>query len=142
METENKYGRCNVCDITGETTFNQNIINKRINRQVRVPSSLFSMNLAALTYKKKAETDYDKTTENRTASNIYLGAARRFRGRTREIASPGNAKHGSYDRYLMKKKKGYFVLDSNGNNSGIVTIPSTTTVCNNGYCSRVDKQTK
>lgn len=140
METENKYGRCNVCDVPGETTFDQNIINKRINNQVRVASSLFTMNLAALTYKKKTSNDYLPTTTNRTASNIYLGASRHLRSRTREIASPGNSKHGSYDRYLMKKKKGYFVLDANGNNNAIVTIPSGSTACNNTYCNRVDRK--
>ena len=144
METENKYGRCNACSTTNETIqFNSSSVmpevQKRINNQVRVASSLFTMNLAALTYKKKTSNDYLATTTNRTASNIYLGASRHLRSKTREIASPGNSKHGSYDRYLMKKKKGYFVLDANGNNNAIVTIPSGSTVCNNTYCNRVDR---
>ena len=144
METENKYGRCNACSSTNETIqFNSSNVmpevQKRINNQVRVASSLFTMNLAALTYKKKSSDDYLPTTTNRTASNIYSGTSRRLRSRTREIASPGNSKYGSYDRYLLKKKKGYFVLDDNGNNNGIVTIPSTSTECNKTYCNRVDR---
>lgn len=139
METQSKYGRCNICDVTGEQTFNQTIIEKRIKNQVRVPAGLFTMNLAALTYKKKSSNDYLPTTQNRTASNIYLGASRHLRSKTREIASPGNSKHGSYDRYLLKKKKGYFTLDANGNNNAIVTIPSGSTECNNTYCNRVDR---
>ena len=144
METENKYGRCNICNTTNETQQfdSSNVmpeVQKRINNQVRVASSLFTMNLAALTYKKKTSNDYLPTTTNRTASNIYLGASRHLRGKTREIASPGNSKYGSYDRYLMKKKKGYFVLDANGNNNAIVTIPNGSTACNNTYCNRVDR---
>ena len=37
----------------------------------------------------------------------------------------------------MKKKKGYFVLDSNSNNNGIVN-----TICTNTYCAEKDYKNK
>ena len=144
MGTESKYGRCVICTSTNETKDNQDvdIINKRINDRVRVASGLFTMNLAALTYSKKSASDYDTSYINRTNKNSYVGVRSSLRAKTREVASPGNAKHGSYNRYLLKKKKENFVLDANDKNNGIITIPTGTTKCNKDFCALVDKVNK
>ena len=140
IETKNKYGRCNDCVTTSDTKFDTSgntMTSKRINNKVRVSSSLYTMNLAALNYGKKTPNDYLPSTNNQSSTNAYVGIARHLRGRTATKSSPGNSKYGSYDRYLMKKKKGYFVLDSNSNNNGIVN-----TICTNTYCEEKDYKNK
>ena len=47
------YGRCNICGNPGTQYINTEQINKIIKNQVRVESSLYTMNLAALYYQKK-----------------------------------------------------------------------------------------
>jgi len=140
IETKNKYGRCNDCVTTNDTKFDTSgntITSKRIDNKVRVSSSLYTMNLAALNYSKKKPNDYLPCTNNKSSTNAYVGIARHLRSRTATKSSPGNSKYGSYDRYLMKKKKGYFVLDSNSNNNGIVN-----TICTNTYCEEKDYKNK
>lgn len=58
-------------------------INKQIRRQVRVPSSLFMMNLGSLTASK------GNLTESSTKSDTDVS---------------WGVKHNSYDRYLARKK--------------------------------------
>jgi len=110
---------CVAC-INGQTTsLNQQQTTKLINKQVRVNSSLYMMNLKSLNYQKKPNQLIPSGVK--TESRLNVAGFSQLRNRTIVKESPGNSKYGSYDRYLMKKKKRSFIT-ANGINNGIINV--------------------
>lgn len=117
--------RCIACRNGQTTSLYPEQATKLINNQARVNSSLYTMNLSALNYQKKPDqlipSGSLKTNVN-TSSGLNVSGFSQLRNRTIVKESPGNHKHGSYDRYLMKKKKRSFIQDANGNNNAIIAV--------------------
>jgi len=123
--------RCIACRDDQTTSLNNSQTNKVINKQNRVNSSLYMMNLSALTYEKKPDQFIPAGSLNtsvNTTSGLNVAGFSNLRNRTIVKESPGNHKLGSYDRYLMKKKKRSFIQDANGNNNAIIQVT------NSGEC--------
>ena len=127
---------CVAC-INGQTTsLNQQQTTKLINKQARVNSSLYMMNLKSLTYQKKPDQFIPPGSMQsgvKTTSGRNVAGFSQLRNRTIVKESPGNSKHGSYDRYLMKKKKRSFVT-ANGVNNGIINVGNS----NDCECDRLN----
>lgn len=110
--TENSASRCEICK--GKT--NSIIITqKQILNQVRVPSSLYMMNLSALTIANRTTTKNNQASdrENPSKQVIYLSSHGNSTRTTLLSMKPGassvggkgvDIKHNSYARYLGRKK--------------------------------------
>lgn len=124
-EHANPNIRCVACRNGQGTSLNPDQTTKIVNKQVRVNSSLYTMNLLSLQYQKKPDQlipSGSLNTNVKTTSGRNVSGFSQLRNRTIVKESPGNHKYGSYDRYLMKKKKRSFIQDANGNNNAIIAV--------------------
>jgi len=111
---------CITCVNVADTTSNTNITQKRIWRQVRVPSSIYSMNLSSFTSAQNrlasgSNTNWNQMSDRVLASEQTLVNNTHGNSLTSTLtsnrpgaASPGgkgvDVKHDSYARYLNRKK--------------------------------------
>jgi hypothetical protein len=126
-------GACLACEGVDGSIIDKDTLQKKIWNQVRVPSSLYSMNKATLTIDKRNKTTSTSNqasdrNESAIQTNIIPTRGNSTKGSITRMrpgsSSPGgtgvDVKHNSYARYLAKKKGTYLKTQQNPTNVNAV----------------------
>ena len=101
-----KYRRpqqCHSFNSDDTTSFSNTQIQKNLQNQLNVPSSLYSMNISALNINSNSDISYNKFWDNRSDRYEKHGKPNQIKSSIKSNHGV-DIKHNSYDRYLGKKK--------------------------------------